>query len=930
MRSKCIVTGILVGFLFSAFVGQAQECTLSKKLDKRSWLDFISEVQSVCHVRFFYDEETFPEITIQIDNDNQSLSEVLNRNLKPFGLVPSFDGRGNIFLVKDNGMKVSVADGFFDALLTHSSESEKETVVEKDEEKDQYLRTQKHYITRKVVIGSEKLGAGNRNFTLSGYLKHYENGKPIVGGTILAEELNKGVTSDENGYYELKLKKGKYTIYYNSLESDAQRYQVEGLSDGRLDVMLQESLFELDEIEIYSDVDDNVRGIQMGYVRLDAKSLKEVPVVLGEKDLIKVALLMPGVQTVGEGTAGFNVRGSPADQNLFYISNVPIYNSSHFFGFFSAFNTDVVDEFTLYKSNIPAVYGGRLSSIFDIKTKHGNMKKFSARGGISPITARLMAEGPIVKDKLSFLVGARATYSDWVLRLLDNPELKDSKAFFGDLVLNLAYNINQKNRVNAFAYFSQDDATITDQTQFGYDNSGMSLSWFHAINRKIDFDLSFDFAKYSFTEKNTELPIAAFDQNYSLNHSELDLRFNYRPHDKHNVSMGIAGVYYFIDNGDFNPLNEESLVIPKDLGTERGIEAGLYISDEWIVTPTLTLYGGLRLNAFGYLGPATVYQYADGEPRKPENITDTLYYGSNELVKSYTGLDYRFAATYLLNPDMSLKVSYNRLHQYIFMLSNTIALAPTDKWKMVDYNIRPMVGDQISVGYYTNFKKGMFEFSVEAYYKNVKNQLEYQDGADLVVNEFPEREVLQGDLNSYGIEFMLKKVTGRLNGWVNYTYSRAIVNVQDIYTGEVNNFGLSYPANWDKPNAFNFVLNYKLSRRLSVSTDIVYSTGRPVTYPTAIYYQDGQEILHYSLRNEYRLPDYFRMDASVVLEGNLKKKKFLHGSWIFSVYNLTGRQNAYSVYFKSENGQINGYKLSIFGTQIYSITYDFKLGNIND
>jgi hypothetical protein len=321
----------------------------------------------------------------------------------------------------------------------------------------------------------------------------------------------------------------------------------------------------------------------------------------------------------------------------------------------------------------------------------------------------------------------------------------------------------------------------------------------------------------------------------------------------------------------------------------------------------------------------------DGKPRAPENIMDTVYYSNNQIVKSYNGLDYRFAATYLINPDMSVKASYNRLHQYIFMLTNTIALAPTDKWKLADYYIEPMVGDQFSLGFYTNLgKKRMLEVSIEGYYKKVKNLVEYKDGANLVVNQYPERDILQGKLNSYGIEIMLKKTYGRLNGWVNYTYSRSLVQVVDENTGEFNNFGIEYPANWDKPHAFNIVANYKISKRLSFSADIVYSTGRPITYPTAIYYQDGQQILHYSLRNEYRLPDYFRVDASVILEGNLKKKKFLHGSWIFSVYNLTSRKNAYSIYFTTDGGHIQGYKLSIFGVPIFSLTYDFKLGNYND
>ena len=541
-----------------------------------------------------------------------------------------------------------------------------------------------------------------------------------------------------------------------------------------------------------------------------------------------------------------------------------------------------------------------------------------------------MVEGPIVKNKLSYLVSFRTTYSDWVLRLMKNPDLKNSRASFGDAVINLAYIVNEKNRVNIFGYYSRDNAKLANQTTFRYENLGASLSWFHSFNRKADFNLSLDYTKYGFQEQNEELQIAAYDQNYTLTHTELDWKFSFRPNDDHIINAGVSGILYNIDNGDFLPLNDNSLIVPKQLGEEQGIETGIYISDEWKALPNLTLYGGLRYNYYAYTGPGTVYNYEEGKPRIPANITDTLQFGKNEIIKSYGGIDYRFAATYLFNPNLSVKASYNRLHQFIFMLSNTIALAPTDKWKLADCNIEPMVGDQLSLGIYSNFNKGKLELSVEGYYKKVKNLVEYRDGANLIVNEFPEREVLQGKLDSYGIEFMIKKPFGRLTGWVNYTYSRAVVLVVDDRTGENNNFGVSYPANWDKPHAFNLVMNYKLSRRLSISTDVVYSTGRPITYPTAIYYQDGQEILHYSLRNEYRLPDYFRWDAAVILEGNLKKKKFLHGSWIFSVYNITGRKNAYSVYFKSDQGQIKGYKLSIFGTQIFSITYDFKLGNINE
>jgi len=907
---------------------QHEDVIITKPYEGLSFREFVNKVEETYPCHFYFEEDQIPKFNIKLLHDSIPLKNVLEFNLNPLNILFSIDHSGNIFLTRGEQINTKLAEGFFNSVL--SGEAATGELPDEQKPEGDFLKTGKHFITEKVTIGNRKSGAGSVYFNLSGRVISSEEDKPIIGGTIYVVELERGTTTDDDGNYSLKLKKGNYTLLFNSIESEEKRYKVVGLSDGKLNVTLTKKMYELDEVEIRSERDDNVRGIQMGYVTLDAKEIKEVPVVLGERDIIKVALLLPGVQSVGEGSSGFNVRGSPADQNMFYVSDVPVYNSSHFFGFFSAFNPDVVDEFTLYKSNIPAIYGGRLSSIFDISTKTGNMEKFSARGGISPITARLMVEGPIVKEKLSFITSFRTTYSDWVLRLMNNPDLKNSQASFYDGTINLSYNIDNKNRINLFGYYSKDRATLANQTTFSYENLGASLSWFHSFNRKLDFNLSLDYTNYGFEEQNEELAIAAYDQNYMLNHYEFDWRFEYRPNDKHFINIGVNSIYYGINNGEFNPLNDASLVVPRNLGTEQGVEAGIYVSDEWKAFPNLTLYGGLRYNGFAYLGPDTVYNFAPGQPREPENITGTISYGKNQIVKSYSGLDYRFAANYVITPNLSVKASYNRLHQYMFMLSNTIALAPTDKWKLVDYYIEPMVGDQFSVGVYTNFAKQRFQASVEGYYKKVNNLVEYKDGADLIVNEFPERDVLQGELNSYGVEIMIKKPYGRLNGWINYTYSRSIVDVVDSKTGETNNFGLSYPANWDKPHAFNFVANYKLSRRLSISTDVVYSTGRPITYPTAIYFQDGQEILHYSLRNEYRLPDYFRIDASVILEGNLKKKKFLHGSWIFSVYNLTGRKNAYTVYFESVNGSIQGYKLSIFGTQIFSVTYDFKLGNIND
>lgn len=922
-----LVLGMWFMLCLSVF-GQQETIFINKSFDQLNWVEFVNKVQNTYPIRFYFNPDSISEFKVNVKLDGLSLEEVLDDNLSSLGLYFVFNKSYDIIISRSQ-IHTSLSPGLF---LTSSPEVShvSDSLYTKPDIEPEFLRTKKEYVAKKVVIGTKKEGLKITHATISGFVRNTENGNPIINGNLYLEELQSGTTTDESGYYSIKLKKGTYTLVASSLESQEVKYKLELLSSGKLNIELDPQLFLLDEFVVSSDKHHNVRGAQMGFEKLTTKTIKEIPVVLGEKDIIKVALLLPGVQTVGEGSTGFNVRGSPADQNLFYINTVPIYNSSHLFGFFSAFNSDAVSDFSLLKSNIPARYGGRLSSIFDISAKNGNLKHFSAQGGISPITARLVVEGPIVKEKSSYMLGLRSTYSDWVLKMVKDPEIKNSSAYFGDAIVNFTIKPNPKNEIKIFTYYSYDDANIAGLTQDKYQNVGGSIGWQHLFKNKHAFSLELVSGNYAFEDKNMEYEQFAYKQSFSLNHTELKASVNLRPNEKHNITVGLNSILYNLNKGDFLPLNENSSITPKQFEPEKGIESGFFISDQWELSPSWQISGGLRFNIYTYLGPKTAYTYAEGEPKSIESITDTLYFQNNEMIKTYNGMDYRLGARYTISDRMSVKGSYNRLHQYIFMLTNTIAISPTDEWKLCDYNIKPMVGDQFSLGLYSNIFSEILEFSVEGYFKNVQNLVEYKDGAEMVANEIPEIDVIQGRLKAYGIEFMVKKPLGRLTGWINYTYSRSKILANNEASGEKNNFGLSYPANYDKPHALNLVANYWLTKRLSISGNIVYSTGRPITYPTAIYYQNGMKLINYSLRNEYRLPDYFRIDLSVNLEGNLKAKKFAHGSWNFSVYNLLGRKNAYSVYFKSEEGVIKGYKLSIFGSPIFSITYNFKLGNYDN
>jgi hypothetical protein len=612
---------------------------------------------------------------------------------------------------------------------------------------------------------------------------------------------------------------------------------------------------------------------------------------------------------------------------MFYINNVPVYNTAHLFGFFTSLSPDIVRDFSFYKSSIPARYGGRLASFFDITAKQGNKKKYTARGSISPITAQVAVEGPIKKDKSSFIISTRSTYSDWILTKLHDADLRNSKAHFHDLATNFTFEPNEKNIFKVFGYYSFDKISLAGTNHYKYSNLGFSLNWWHKYSNRHNSEFAIIYSNYQYSNLDSVVKISAYKQYYSINHLEFRSDFSYLPNEKHSIKYGLNLTHYRLDRGIVEPVGTQSTRQTENLGIENGVEGAVYLSDEYRITRWLSLYAGIRYSYFAYLGPKTVFTYEPGSPKTEQSIINTKTYDKGKLIKDYSQPEYRVTANFSTGTNSSIKMSYNRTRQYLFMLSNTIAISPTDQWKLCDYNIIPPISDQVSVGYYKNVSGKNIDLSAELYYKEMTNVIEYKDGADLISNKFVERDVLHGNQEAYGIELMAKKNSGKLSGWLSYCYSRSIITVDGEYNWQQINNGLSFPSNYDRPNSFNGVLNYKVNRRLSFSFNIVYNTGRPVTYPLAIFYIDGMEQAYYSERNKYRIPDYFRLDFSINLEGNLVAKKLGHSYFMFNVYNLTGRKNAYSVYFQTEEGKIQGYKLSIFGMPIVTVSWHFKLGN---
>ena len=619
----------------------------------------------------------------------------------------------------------------------------------------------------------------------------------------------------------------------------------------------------------------------------------------------------------------FNVRGGSADQNLILLNDATIYNPSHFFGFFSSFDPEIVKDVELYKSSIPEKYGGRLSSVLAVTDREGNKKDFTGSAGIGLLTSRLNIEGPIIKNKTSFILGARTSYSNWLLSLLPE-EYKHSSASFYDINLGISSQLNDKNNIYITGYVSHDAFKLNSDTTYSYGNKNGNIKWKHNFNDKLFSLITAGHDRYDYQISSDANVVNGYNLNYNINQTNFKADFTYYLNRKNTVDFGLSSIYYKLNPGNFEPYDDRSLIVPDVVPAEQALESALYFGDKYDVTPDLTVDLGIRYSLYDYLGPQTVDHYAPGLPKTSANVVDSTTYKNGQIINSYHSPEIRASVRYGLNDNMSLKASYNTLTQYIHLLSNSTAISPTDVYKLSDPNIKPQHGDQVSLGIYKNAAANTIETSIEVYYKRIKDYLDYKSGATLLLNDHIEQDVINTQGKAYGIEFLIKKTEGKLNGWMSYTYSRTFLRQDDPDAGELINGGNYYPANYDKPNSFDFTGNYRFTHRYSVSLNVVYSTGRPITLPVAKFEYGGSERVYYSDRNAYRIPDYFRSDLSVNIEGNHKVHQRFHNSWSFGVYNLTGRANAYSTYFAEQGGAINGYQLSIFAKPIPFINYNIR------
>jgi hypothetical protein len=912
-----------IGRLLSLFILLILHFTLSAQnkislsASNVPFIEFVKSVEETTSYQFYFNPKWTDSLSVSVTATDGNLKEILQDILKATDLSFAITQGNKVFITRGRAILTTLPKGVIPKPKYISAENFDATSFDKKIKRTQ-IEEAKVY-----VLGSKSAGLAG-NATISGFVKDASSGEPMPGVAVFLPDPLIGTSTDVLGKYSLTLPKGKRVITIQSVGMETTQRTIMLYGDGKLDVDLEEEITPLKEVIVNADQEISVTGLQMGKEKLDIRSMRQMPLALGETDVMKVVLTLPGIQTVGEGSNGLNVRGGASNQNLILFNGATVYNPSHLFGFFSTFNPDVLKSLELYKSGFEADMGGRLSSVLDVTSREGNLKKFTATGGISPITGRLTLEGPILKGKTSFLLAGRSTYSDWILKRLESAQFQNSTASFYDLNLNIGHKIDDNNQLTISAYTSGDSFRLKSDTVYSYSDRNGSLKWAHRFNPKLFNTLTLTASDYQFSMSSTDNPINAFDLQYNIRQYQAKTDFNYLWNEKHTFHAGLSAILYHLNPGSYLPKGEESIVSADVLEKEKGLESAIYLGDHMEVNPKLSVYIGLRYSFFSNLGPREVFKYNAQLPIEVSNIVDTVQHGSG-TIKSYHGPEPRLTARYLVNKNTSLKFSYGRTRQYIQMLSNNTAIAPTDTWKLSDSYIKPQIADQISLGYFTNWKGGLYEFSAETYYKILSQATDFQNGAVLIRNHHLETDVLNAKGLSYGAEFMVKKSVGRLNGWVSYTWSRSFLKTNSAFNIETVNKGQYYPSNFDKPHAVNVITNYKFNRRINVSLNATYSTGRPITLPLAKYDQGGSSRVLYSERNAYRIPDYFRSDISINLEGNHKVKKLAHSSWTLAVYNLTGRRNAYSVFFRSEGNQVKGYKLSVFGQAIPTLTYNFKI-----
>jgi len=751
--------------------------------------------------------------------------------------------------------------------------------------------------------------------SLSGTVKDEANGEVLIGVTVYVRELKSGTNSNTYGFYSLSIPKGKYTVDFTSVGYETITRTINLSDPQQLNVELKAATKEIKEVVVTSKrKDSNVSMNLMSTRQVSIATIRKIPALMGETDLLKAVQLLPGVISAGEGTSSFSVRGGGIDQNLIVLDEATVYNASHLMGFFSVFNNDAIKNMTLYKGDIPATYDGRLSSLLDVQMKDGNSKKYAVSGGIGLISSRLTVEGPIGSDKTSFIVSGRRTYADLFLKLSSDKDIRDNTLYFYDLNAKVNHRFDDKNRLFISGYLGQDIFKRKD-AGFNFGNSTVTARWNHLFSQQLFSNFSFNYSNYNYELESNPENGTGVDWMYKMRDISFKADFSWFITPENTFKFGYNATLHKLKPGTVKFKGGSESYQDYILPDVNAFDHALYVSDEYQMTKNFSVKAGLRLNGFSSIGTGTVYNFDDNY-----NAIDSTVYKSGRLIKTYYRLSPRLGMNYRLNPQSSVKASYARTYQFLQMASNSTAGTPLDLWFTAGKNIRPQSCDQVAVGYFRNFFDNQLEGSVEIFYKKMGNTIDFKDHANLLLNAKLEGELRFGHSDAYGAEFLLQKTEGKLTGWVSYTYSRTERTIKGVNNDE------SYLAPYDRPHTIYVVGNYDISDRVSVGANFVYCTGQPITYPIARMEVGNIVVPVYSKRNEYRMPDYHRLDVSLTLKPKPRPNRKWYGEWNFSVYNVYAHKNAWAINFVNDEQHPNVTKaqMTYLFTFIPSVTYNFK------
>lgn len=817
---------------------------------------------------------------------SEFLKAALSELTKKGYTISNYDD--GLYILRGKGLATELPLGYFS-----EGSSESQGLLDYINESN----TLANFQNKVYQIGVKTPGQKEGRKFVSGYIKNAATSEPVIGAVVMSEDRKNYAISDAFGHYSIGLPEGDNVIKVSGYSMDDMELNLFVCSDGGLDIEMKEKVVSLKGAVVTSESHNSHRDPAMGVEKVSINVIKTIPSAFGEVDIIRAVTALAGVKTVGEGASGFNVRGGSADQNLILFNEGTVYNPSHMFGIISSFDSEIISSVQLYKSSVPAEFGGRISSVMDIKGRQGNAQKVSGSLGLGLLTSRFHIEGPFKKEKTTFILSGRTTYSNWIMKLLPKSSgYSGGKASFSDISGGISHKFSEKSSIQAFAYWSRDRFSFQGDTVFRYNNIDASIKYRQSIGRNTGMTLSATYDRYANRMDNFESDFNAYT--YGTIIQQVSVKDDFKTIlGKHLLGYGFQANYYLMNPGDMTPSGEKSLITEKHLATEMGVEPAIYMSDTWTINEKFSVDMGLRVSGF-------------------TSLKDK---------KFFCGPEGRISLKYSPLKNLSVKAGFNNMRQNIHLICNNSSISPMDSWKLSEAGIKPQTGWQAATGVYWTIGDTNVELSLEGYYKMMYNYLDYRNGAVLVMNENLVNELTQAKGRAYGIELQAKREVGKITGWLSYTYARTQLKDQQDRGIEAINGGKWYSAAHDKPHEIKFVGNYKITHRFSVSCNIDYSTGRPVTIPVGKYWYDGGYRLAYSDRNAYRLPDYFRMDLAMNVEPSPNLKKLAHLSLTFGVYNVTARKNAYSVYFTTSGGtEVSGHMISVFACPIPYINLNLK------